>query len=145
MGRLRFVAGGVIIAVGVGVLVLTGVRQSASAHTTLAGLLHAPPAGRAALRRVQLGGSRVVPGSIVWGEFRSRPAFSITDGTRTLRAEYIGHATLPDTFQDGAPLVLEGRYDSTAEVFYAEVIYAKCPSRYEGLSYDRHLAARGQQ
>jgi cytochrome c-type biogenesis protein CcmE len=144
MGRFRFVAGGVVIAAGIAFLIVTGVQQSASAHATLAALVAAKRPVEATPRRLQLGGSTVVPGSIVWGEYRSRPTFSITDGVHTLRAQYVGNATLPDTFQDRAKVVLEGRYDAAAQVFYAETVYAKCPSKYEGQSYEGHIGAGGQ-
>jgi cytochrome c-type biogenesis protein CcmE len=144
MGRYRFVAGGLVIAGGIAFLIVTGVRQSASAHTTLAALLAAEQPATAAPRRLQLGGSSVVPGSIVWGQYRSRPSFTLTDGVHTLKAQYVGNGTLPDTFQDRATVVLEGRYDAAGQVFYAETVYAKCPSKYEGRSYEEHVNAHGE-
>ena len=56
----------------------------------------------------------------------------------------MGRRALPDTFQDRATVVLEGRYDAVAEVFLAEIVYAKCPSRYEGRSYEEHVGAHGE-
>jgi cytochrome c-type biogenesis protein CcmE len=144
MGRFRFVAGGVVIAAGIAFLIVTGVQRSASAHTTLAALVGAARPADAAPARLQLGGSTVVPGSIVWDEYRSRPTFTVTDGVHTLRAQYVGSATLPDTFQDRASVLLEGRYDAAAQVFYAETVFAKCPSKYEGRSREEHTGARGR-
>lgn len=142
MARVRFVAGALVIAAGMGYLFVSGVHQSAAAHTTVTALLEAQAPPVPASRRLQLGGSMVVPGSIVWDQYRSRPAFVVTDGQHTLRAQYVGNATLPDAFQDRAQLVLEGRYDAAARIFYAEVVYAKCPSKYEGQTYEGHIEAR---
>ncbi len=143
MARLRYLAGSAVIVAGIGFLTVSGLRQSTAAHTTLAALLEGDPAASSG-RRLQLGGSHVEPGSIVWGPYRSRPAFVVTDGERSLRAEYVGKGMLPDTFRDGAQLVLEGRYDPGVRVFYADAVYAKCPARYEGGDYGQHRRAHGK-
>ena len=92
-------------------------------------------------QRIQLGGSTVVPGSIEWDQYRSRPEFTITDGDHTLRVRYVGNAVLPDTFKDKALVVLEGEYREADHTFAANVVFAKCPSKYEGQSYDGHIQA----
>lgn len=144
MKRAKFVVGGLVIIAGLAYLLATGVEQSTATQTTLAGLLGAERPGTATAARLQLGGSRVVPGSIQWDQFRSRPEFTISDGQRTLRVRYTGSALLPDTFKDGAQVVLEGRYQASGGVFDAEVVYAKCPSKYEGQNYDGHVEAGGK-
>jgi cytochrome c-type biogenesis protein CcmE len=143
MHRARFVVGGIVIAAGLAFLILTGFSQAAAAHTTLAGLLE-PVGERITAPHLQLGGSTVVAGSIAWDEYRSRPDFTITDGQRTLRVRYVGSAVLPDTFQDRAQVVLDGSYDAEEGIFNADVVYAKCPSKYEGQSYDEHRETVGQ-
>jgi cytochrome c-type biogenesis protein CcmE len=50
---------------------------------------------------------------------------------------------VPDTFKDGSPVVLEGRYSADERGFVAEAIMAKCPSKYEGQDYNNHTATRG--
>jgi len=136
--RFRFTLGAAVIAAGLLYLFVTGFQQSAAAQVDLATLLE-----QTATERVQLGGSTVVPGSIQWDEYRSRPEFTITDGERTLQVRYTGNAVLPDTFQDRAQVVLEGRYDPAKSTFDAQVVYAKCPSKYEGQSYEDHRQATG--
>jgi len=37
----------------------------------------------------------------------------------------------PDNFDDGAEVILEGYYDKKANVFKAEKVTTKCPSKYE--------------
>ena len=73
-------------------------------------------------------------------EYRHRPAFTVTDGERALQVRYTGNAVLPDTFRDKALVVLEGRL-TQANQFEADLVFAKCPSKYEGESYDDHVEA----
>ena len=95
--------------------------------------------------RIQLGGSTIVPGSIQWDKYKSSAAFDITDGERTMRVQYVGNAVLPDTFKDEALVVLEGKYVAANNSFDAEVVFAKCPSKYEGQDYDGHMQAMKNQ
>ena len=139
----KFALGSVLIGAGLIFLLVTGVEQSAARHVTLDMLLAPRPPGEVAAGRLQLGGCTVVAGSIQWDEFRHRPAFVITDGQRRLQVRYTGNAVLPDTFKDRAQVVLEGRYDAGARRFEADVVFAKCPSKYEGETYDGHVEAVG--
>ena len=141
MKRFRFLVGAAVVAAALVYLFVSGFRQSAASQVTLATLMERVRRGELHGENVQLGGGTVEPGSIVWGEYRSRPEFVITDGQHRLRARYTGHAILPDTFQDRAPVVLEGQYDPVAGVFQARVVLAKCPSKYEGESYEGHVRA----
>ncbi len=38
---------------------------------------------------------------------------------------------VPDLFQDGAEVVVEGRMDPGAQVFVADLVLAKCPSKFQ--------------
>ena len=138
--RWAFALGSLAAAAGVIALLALGIRQSSSRHMTLDILLaeaHTLTEGR----RIQLGGCTVVPGTIEWDEYRHRPRFQITDGERQLAVRYTGNSVLPDTFQDRAQVVLEGRFMPAHQRFEAEVVQAKCPSKYEGQSYDDHPEA----
>lgn len=138
MERYKFIIGGLVIAAGMAYLLIAGVEQTAATHMTLGTLVETPIDED---RRIQLGGGTVVPGSIQWDEYRHRPEFLITDGNQTLKVRYSGNAVLPDTFQDRAQVVLEGRYLAAGQVFDAQVVFAKCPSKYEGQSYEGHVEA----
>ena len=135
MQRFKFVLGGALVAAGLIFLLVSGVQQSVSTHMNLATLLQRMDGEE----RIQLGGNTVVSGSIEWGQYRSRPEFLITDGERQLKVRYVGNAVLPDTFKDKAQVVLEGHYDPDKSLFEAQVVFAKCPSKYEGQSYEGHL------
>ena len=142
--RTKLAVGFVVIAAGVFALLVMGVQQSASRHMTLDMLL-AESAQSLEGRRIQLAGCTVVPGTIQWDEYRHRPEFQITDGERHLVVRYTGNAVLPDTFQDRAMVVMEGHFVPTAGRFEAETVMAKCPSKYEGQSYEDHREALGEQ
>lgn len=53
--------------------------------------------------------------------------FVMTDATRRLPVAYRG--IIPDTFVDGADVVVQGRLQDGT--FQAQVLLAKCPSKYE--------------
>ena len=133
----KFALGAVLISAGLVYLFVSSVEQSAATHVTLNTLLQDGDTYEG--RRLQLGGCTVVGGSIEWDQFRHRPEFLITDGERNLRVRYRGNSVLPDTFKDQAQVVLEGHYDDGADQFDAQVVFAKCPSKYEGKDYQDHV------
>ncbi len=138
--RTKLLVGSVIVALGVIALMFMGVRQSSSRHMTLDAMVELPTEEITG-RRIQLAGCTVVPGSIEWDEYRHRPVFQITDGELLMQVRYTGNAVLPDTFQDRAQLVMEGRFVPDQDHFEAEVVMAKCPSKYEGQNYEEHRTA----
>ena len=143
MSRYTFALGGLVIAAGIGFLLITSVQQTAATHMTLSLLIEElqKKTDKMDNQRIQLGGSTVVEGSIEWDEYHHRPEFLITDGDRTLRVRYSGNTVLPDTFKDKSLVVLEGHYLATQELFDAKVVFAKCPSKYDGQDYQDHVEA----
>ena len=55
-------------------------------------------------------------------------SFAITDGERSMPVRY--DRELPDTFKEGAEVVVEGNVDASG-TFRARTLLAKCPSKYE--------------
>ncbi len=55
-------------------------------------------------------------------------AYDEKDPTKTVLVAYRG--VIPDTFKEGADVVVEGRLDANG-VFQASQLFAKCPSKYE--------------
>ena len=145
MHRHKFTAGALVVAMGLFYLFLTGFQQSSSTHMTLQSLTEAAQKDGLEGERIQLGGSTIVPGSIQWDKYQSRAAFDITDGERTMRVQYVGNTVLPDTFKDKALVVLEGEYVAARNSFDAEVVFAKCPSKYEGQDYGGRVQAMKNQ
>jgi cytochrome c-type biogenesis protein CcmE len=145
MKKYQFILGSAVIAAGLVYLFATGVQQSAAMHLTLPALMEQLGQRDFKGQRLQLGGGTVVPGSIKWDEYHHRPEFTITDGQHTLLVRYTGNAVLPDTFKEKAVVVLEGHYKADQQLFDAQVVFAKCPSKYEGQSYETHMESMKQQ
>lgn len=53
----------------------------------------------------------------------------IDDKGDTVTVDYTG--VRPDAFREGAQAVAEGNFDASRGVFLAEILQAKCPSKYE--------------
>lgn len=71
---------------------------------------------------------KVVDGSIVRMPTGQDVKFVMTDGVASLAVQY--HGIIPDTFVDGADVVVEGSLQQNGE-FVAHTLLAKCPSKYE--------------
>ena len=62
--------------------------------------------------------------------------FAMSDGAEEMRVQY--HGIIPDTFVDGADVVVEGRLQGNG-TFVAHTLLAKCPSKYESADdYDEY-------
>ena len=55
--------------------------------------------------------------------------FTLQGHTQSLRISYRG--SVPDMFQPGRDVVVEGRRDASTGVFNADVLMTKCASKYE--------------
>ncbi len=55
--------------------------------------------------------------------------FSLTDGSITMPVEY-KNGILPDTFEKATEVIAEGKLASDG-IFYATLVLAKCPSKYD--------------
>ncbi len=88
-------------------------------------------------RRIKLAG-KVAPGTIRKGPDRN-VEFQIwepLDGAAFSAKRTVVYAGIvPDTFRDEADVVLEGEVGANG-LFRADTLLAKCPSKYEGQSYD---------
>jgi cytochrome c-type biogenesis protein CcmE len=144
MKKHKFTLGAALIAASLVYLFVTSVEQSAATHMTLSTLIGGE-ANDFSKQRIQLGGCTVVEGSIQWDQYRHRPEFTITDGEQVLQVRYKGNGVLPDTFKDKALVVLEGHYNAEKQFFDAQVVFAKCPSKYEGQDYEGHVEAMNSQ
>lgn len=126
----------------VGSIVLLGLDGSRSAtvyyqtlpefRTSLAGPQGSPASGPRAApaqgRPVRLTGY-VVDGSI--RQVAGAPLrFVMRDAARTTTLEVAYDDLVPDTFKDGAEVVVEGQLGA-GDAFEATLLLAKCPSKYE--------------
>ena len=133
----RFVAAGVVLCGVVGYLMVTGMKDSMTYFLTpheLAQRLTVNPAF-AEEAGVRVGG-RVVPGTVRFDQRTLDLRFTLVDiatGRTTFPVHYQG--PLPDTFQEGRDVVVEGRY-TRGRSFEATSVLTKCGSRYEAAESD---------
>jgi cytochrome c-type biogenesis protein CcmE len=71
---------------------------------------------------------KVVHGTISREDTGEDVGFEMTDGGAVLAVRY--HGIIPDTFVDGADVVVEGALENDG-TFSAHMLLAKCPSKYE--------------
>ena len=115
----------------VGYLLVTGMKDSAMYYYTPDELIAAV---RQDPSRHELGykvGGRVVPGSVRFDQRTLDLRFDVVDiksGQGRFPVHYQG--PLPDTFQEGRDVVVEGRYAQSG-TFEASTVLTKCGSRYE--------------
>ena len=80
-----------------------------------------------AKERLRLKG-KIEPGTVRLSADRLDLNFSVTDGQKSLPVHYRG--AVPDSFQEGLEVVVDGRMAGTG-VFEGKELIVKCPSKYE--------------
>ncbi|MDO8577685.1 MAG: cytochrome c maturation protein CcmE [Dehalococcoidales bacterium] len=123
--KKKLIIGGLILVLAVGYLGFMGFRSSASYYYSVNQLLD--KGSSIYNKTVRLNGD-VAPGSIEQKAGDLNLKFAVSEGGKTLPVVYRG--AVPDTFQEGNPVVVEGSLDA-AGVFQAKSLMVKCPSKYE--------------
>ncbi len=77
--------------------------------------------------RVKLKGN-IEPGSVKLSADRLDLFFSVSDGDKKVPVHY--HGAVPDAFQEGLQVVVDGRMNPQG-VFEGRELIVKCPSKYE--------------
>ena len=127
-GRLKYLIGGLIVALAVSYLIWSAASEATAYYLTIPEIVSRGPSARA----VRVAGT-VVEGSINWEPRELRLQFEISDEhtethSKSLPALY--HGPRPDMFRDGADVVLEGKYTSEG-LFETRKMILQCPSKYE--------------
>jgi cytochrome c-type biogenesis protein CcmE len=122
---MKFLIGGVVVAVVIGLLIATSFSGSTSDYLTIAEVKALEPEQN---RNSRVAGE-IVPDSVDWNTRELHLTFSISDGTGVLPISY--HGPQPDMLVDAVEAVVVGKYDHGAQVFEAEELLMKCPSKYE--------------
>ena len=125
--NVKFIIGGVIIAVAIIYLVYSGIQETALYYLTVSEFKEEGFSLAYAGESVRVNGS-VLDGSIQWSSQEGILRFIISDGENELPVTYRGVA--PDTFKSGAEVVVEGKY-TQEDILEVDKIMAKCPSKYE--------------
>jgi cytochrome c-type biogenesis protein CcmE len=146
--KVKFVAGISVIVLCMLYLVVSGFQKTAIYYFTVSELEARET--EFVGQRIKLAG-KVVPGSIrsvegqrviefeIWEPSDEQQVSQVSlSGKRLIRY----HGIVPDTFKDEADVVLEGVTGQDG-MFVADTLLAKCPSKYEGKSYDEMKDAHG--
>jgi cytochrome c-type biogenesis protein CcmE len=122
---VKFLIGGVVVAVVIGVLIATSFSGSTSDYLTVA---EVKSLGPDQTRSSRVAGA-IVPDSVDWNTRELHLTFEIQDETGQLAISYYGPQ--PDMLVDAVEAVVIGKYDPSDQVFAAEDLLMKCPSKYE--------------
>ena len=122
---VKFLIGAVVVVLVIGVLIATSFSGSTSDYLTVA---QARALGPDQNRDSRVAGA-IVPNSVNWSTSDLHLLFEIEDETGQLTISY--HGPQPDMLVDAVEAVAIGRYNPTAQVFEAEELLMKCPSKYE--------------
>lgn len=122
---LKWAALGIVVAACVGYLVYSASGGSSEYYLTVSELRSQPSSGD-----VRVAG--VVEDDVKRSSGGLLVSFTEKDGTASMPVEYQG--TLPDIFQPGITVVVEGRLGADG-IFHARNLLAKCPSRFSTTTY----------
>lgn len=123
--KIKFIVGGVIIALAIAYLIYTGVQSSAAYFLTVDELY----AKGTAIENQTVRVSGKVDAATI--DFNNRDLllkFEVTSDTGQ-RMPVVFNGPKPDQMREGAEAIIEGKYDGQA--FTAQSLLLKCPSRYE--------------
>lgn len=121
--KKKLLIGGLILGLALGYLLYVGLGSSMAYYSTVSELMQKGDSIYG--KEVRVNGD-VVPDSIERNGLIL--TFNITGEGESLSVIYQG-VVVPDTFKDGAEVVVQGELDSDG-VFQANTILAKCPSKY---------------
>ena len=122
--NLKFGAGMAVILMTLAWLAYSGIQESKTYYVTVDELQEMSDAYD---RRYRVAGI-VAVGSIRRAE--RRVEFQLEQNGKMLTVVYTGSEPLPDTLQDRAEAIADGR-DQPDGIFHAETVQAKCASKYE--------------
>lgn len=123
--KIKFIAGGVIIALAIIYLIYAGVQSSAAYFLTVDELY---AKGVAMENRTVRVSGKVDATTINFNNRDLILAFDVMSETGQ-RMHVVFNGPKPDQMREGAEAIIEGKYDGQA--FMAQSLLLKCPSRYE--------------
>lgn len=122
---VKFLIGGLVVVVVISVLIATSFSGSTSDYLSIADV---KALGPEQTRDSRVAGE-IVSDSVDWSTRELHLTFQIEDGTGQLDISY--HGPQPDMLVDAVEAVVIGKYDPATQVFEAEELLMKCPSKYE--------------
>jgi cytochrome c-type biogenesis protein CcmE len=122
---IKFVIGGIVVAIVIGLLIATSFSGSTSEYLSVAEI---KALGSDQTRDSRVSGE-IVANSVEYNTGELLLTFQVRDDTGILPISY--HGPQPDMLVDAVEAVAVGKYDPAAQVFAAEELLMKCPSKYE--------------
>lgn len=122
---VKFLIGGVVVVVVIGVLMAVSFSGSTSDYLSIA---EVKALGPDQTRDSRVAGA-IVADSVDWNTRELHLTFEIEDDTGQLEISY--HGPQPDMLVDAVEAVVIGKYDPENDLFEAEELLMKCPSKYE--------------
>lgn len=114
-----------MIVAAIGYMIYAAIESGSEYYVTTTEL--AAMGGKAIGQEMKIGG-QVLDGTVQWDHGANSVSFTLTDGTKNLPVTYTG--TVPDTFQAGNGVILEGKLGTDGK-FQANSMLTKCASKYE--------------
>jgi cytochrome c-type biogenesis protein CcmE len=130
MPRLKFIVVGAFILGAISYLMFSGISDSMVYYYTVSEALDMEP--ELSNRGIRVSGY-VQAGSIQKDNSQSQVEFLVFEKESDQTLPVIYQGIIPDTFKDNAEVLVEGMYRSEEGRFHANVLLAKCPSKYEAL------------
>ena len=134
----KFVIGISIIILGIGYFMVSGISKGSSYYVTVQELSES--GDKLVGDRLRMGGV-VLEGSITIDVKKLDVNFQIHQNEHVINVFYTG--ITPDMFRDGSDVILEGSFTEEG-VFVADVLMAKCPSKYESSEYQTEEATSSE-
>ena len=123
--KLKFLIGGFVVVAVIAALIATSFGGTSSDYLTIAQVRALGP-NQARDSRVA---GAIVSDSVVWNTSAVHLTFEIQDETGKLAISYRGPQ--PDMLVDAVEAVAIGKYDPVNQMFEADELLMKCPSKYE--------------
>jgi cytochrome c-type biogenesis protein CcmE len=130
MPRLKFIVVGALILGAISYLMFSGISDSMVYYYTVSEALDMEQ--ELSNRGIRVSGY-VQAGSIQKDNSQSQVEFLVFEKESDQTLPVIYQGIIPDTFKDNAEVLVEGMYRSEDGRFHANVLLAKCPSKYEAL------------
>lgn len=77
--------------------------------------------------------------TVKWNPDKIELRFTIQDDSKSNQMPVVYKGVKPDTFTEGTIVIVEGQYDKKDGQFIADRVKTRCPSKYEGQTYDPKL------
>jgi cytochrome c-type biogenesis protein CcmE len=125
--KTKFIVAFVVVFAALGYFVVSSMSGDKLYYKEIQALLDDPASVNQ--RGLKIAGA-VLDENFAMDKFARTASFDMTDASGgVLSVAYNG--TIPDAFEQGAEVVVQGKYDAAAGVFHANSLLAKCPSKYE--------------